>query len=528
MNSINNIVIVGGGSAGWMTAAILIKSFPEKNITLIESPDIPIVGVGESTYDNIQYYVKFLGLDLEDFFSKTDASIKMGIEFVNFYKEDIDDSFLFTFGKPDLYGTDCGLADWQIKKYFYKDTDIKEYAESYFPAASLIKHNTFSDNENGELGDFNPILDTAFHFDAIKFGQFLKNSYSIPRGVKLIRSTVTEVITDSNGINMLRLDSGEEIFADLYIDCTGFKSVLMESVGERFISYNDLLPNNRAWATQIDYIDKENELTGVTRCTAIENGWCWNIPLWSRLGSGYVYSDKYVSSEDALKEFKRYILKFRDQECVDNLIFKDIQMRVGIYERVWSKNVVAIGLSAGFIEPLESNGLFTVHEFLFQLVRALLREKTNQWEIDTFNHETRAIYDGFVEFIRMHYFLTQRRDTKYWIDRSEDINDLSGYDFSNYHASHTFNLKNAKTRTFIPPSVGGITWISSGMNYNILDEVSIKLGEIMDNSDYKSSMENFFKNLDKKRFLWNNAAEKMPSMNEYLLNKYYNNKEKSE
>ena len=141
-----------------------------------------------------------------------------------------------------------------------------------------------------------------------------------------------------------------------------------------------MLPNNSAWATRKPYKDKRNELVAYTNCTAIENGWVWNIPLWSRIGTGYVYSDKFVDDDTALKQFQKHL-------GTDELEFKKIKMRVGIHEKLWHKNVAAIGLSAGFIEPLESNGLFSVHEFVIKLVRALNREKVSQWDKDNYTYQ---------------------------------------------------------------------------------------------------------------------------------------------
>ena len=152
-----------------------------------------------------------------------------------------------------------------------------------------------------------------------------------------------------------------KVKADLFIDCTGFSALLIDkALKEPFESFEDVLPNNSAWATKMPYKNKKKELVGYTNCTAIDNGWVWNIPLWSRIGSGYVYSDKYISDDDALLQFQKHIKKG------DELEYKHIKMRTGIHKRTWVKNVCAIGLSAGFIEPLESNGLYTVHEFLLR------------------------------------------------------------------------------------------------------------------------------------------------------------------
>jgi hypothetical protein len=522
---INNIVIVGGGSAGWMTASILIKSFPNKNITVVESPNIPTVGVGESTYEGINYYLEYLGIDRNDFFKYTDATIKLAIQFKNFYKEDGHDDFIYPFGIANIDENFWGLQDWQIKKSCYPETPIQEYAESHFPAALLVKHNRLSDNHEN-LPGFDQILSTALHFDAIKFALWLKNNYAMPKGVKNILQTVESAELNENGISYLVLDDGEKVFADLYIDCTGFQSLLMKKfLKEDFISYNDVLPNTNAWATQITYKNKNAELENVTRCTAIENGWCWNIPLWSRIGSGYVYSSKYVSHEDALKEFKNYLQKDlkipRSKSEIDKMNFKNIDMRVGIYKNVWSKNVVAIGLSAGFIEPLESNGLFSVHEFLFELCSSLTREEITQWDKDVFNYAVRLQFDKFVEFIRLHYALSVRKKSKYWENNSKQSYDFFKILNNDPFANHLLETQRARTLSHLPPNLGGITWITSGMNYMVLDPVSVRLAEISDKINCKKDLKEMFLILDKKRKSWENFALECETTTDYLKRKYH-------
>jgi hypothetical protein len=523
---INDIVIVGGGSAGWMTAAMLVKSFPEKNISLIESPDIQRIGVGESTFQGINYYLEYLGIDRKDFFKHTDASIKLAIKFRNFYKETGEEDFIYPFGSPFLEKTAFGIADWQIKKSIYKDIPVTDYAESYFPAAHLIKNNKMSDNANGEFDNFDPMQGTALHFDAIKFGNWLRDNYALKRGVVHIIGNVKDVLVSDSGIEKLILENDKEIYSDLFIDCTGFKSLLLsQSMKEDFISYNDVLPNTHAWATTIDYKNPEKELDTVTRCTALKNGWCWNIPLWSRLGSGYVYSDKYVTHDEALAEFKKYLSEQldipRSFSEIEKLSFKNIAMRVGIHKRVWVKNVVAIGLSAGFIEPLESNGLFSVHEFLFHLVRSMQREKVSQWDKDMFNYTVKTKFDQFVEFIKIHYSLSIRDDSEYWKD-----NFLREYDFdksrlSDAEAQHLYLLQRIKTSTFDLPVTGGITWITSGMNYMLLDDVAIKIGEISNKINYKKELDVYFNLLDEKKNRWSKEAAKSQSLYKYLSKKYY-------
>jgi flavin-dependent dehydrogenase len=516
---INKIVIVGGGSAGWMTASILIKSFPKKEIILIESPSIPKIGVGESTYEGINYYLEYLEINREDFFKKTDATIKLAIKFKDFYKKNYKKEFIYPFGQPVLENTKWGLEDWLVKKYCYPDTPEEEYVESYFPSALLVKNNTLSDN----FENFHLVNSTALHFDAIKFANWLKENYAIPKGVKNILSEVVHINVDKNGIKNLILLNNEEINADLYIDCTGFKALLIDkTLKEKFVSYEELLPNNSAWATRINYSDPKIELENITTCTAIENGWCWNIPLWSRFGSGYVYSDKFVDDQTALKEFKNYLKTKKTIKEIESLEFKNIKMRVGIHENVWSKNVVAIGLAAGFIEPLESNGLFTVHEFLFELIRALLREETSQWEKDIFNSAVKEKFNLFVDFIKLHYVLSLRNDTEYWQHIFNKKNNLYENENTLIDSLHLINTKNIKTKIHILPISGGINWISAGMNYFLLDKVSFRLGEIQNQMNYKNDLNNYFLLLDQKRKKWDNWAKNNKSSFSFLNEKYYN------
>ena len=531
---VEKIVIVGGGSAGWMTAAILIKSFPEKNITLVESPNIPSIGVGESTYDGINYYLEYLEIDKDSFFSETDASIKLGIEFLDFYEKN-SGPFLYPFGIPYVGETFWGMQDWMIKKSCYPETPNHEFAESYFPAAHMIKNNTFYENSDNVLPNFDPRIHTALHFDAQKFAIWLKERYCLPKGVNNIVKEIKEIKVDKKNkkIDFLITEDQEKIYADLFVDCTGFKSLLLgQALEEKFISYNDILPNNRAWATQIPYKNKEIELETTTRCTAIENGWVWNIPLYSRIGSGYVYSDNFISPEDALEEFKKHLMSKkmivqRTKKELEFLEFKDIKIRVGIHEKIWVNNVVAIGLSAAFIEPLESNGLFSVHEFLFQLIRALQKEKVSSWDIHVFNEKNRDLYEGFVEFIKLHYALSIRDDTEYWRK-----NISSDYSFERLHAK---NMKNAqmlnlfeqKVNTHVPYSGGGfltgVACISTGMNYPVLDKISCRFGEIQYNLEYKDFMQEWFEENEKKITFWNSVAKSSPKLHEYLKEKYYKN-----
>ena len=203
-------------------------------------------------------------------------------------------------------------------------------------------------------------------------------------------------------------------------------------MGVKFNSYEHLLPNNRAWATRIPYKDKQKELVPYTNCTALDNGWVWNIPSWERVGTGYVYSDKFITDEEALEEFKKHL----DEKGSDysNSDFKNIKMRVGLHDKLIHKNACAIGLAAGFIEPLESNGLLSVHEFLKRLVRIMSRdgETLSQHDIDGFNYHCKEFFEDFACFVASHYALSHRDDSEYW-------RDIKSKSFSSLSKSNHFN-----------------------------------------------------------------------------------------
>ena len=369
-----DIIIVGGGSAGWMTASTLIKEFPEKKIALIESPEIATVGVGESTIQQIRNWATFLEIEDKSFLRYTDGTYKLSIQFTDFYKK--GESFHYPFGRAVLKNTCNGYNDWWFKKFMHPETPYTDYADCYFSQMALVNQNKVSFNKDGQFDSFDFFRDTAFHFDATKFGLWLRDFYCLPKGVVHIKEHIDIIKQNKNGIESLN----EKYKADLYIDCTGFASILLgKTLKVPFESYSDILPNNTAWATKIPYKNKREELVPYTNCRAVENGWIWKIPLWSRIGTGYVYSDNFIDDDVALKQFQKHL-------GTDELEFKKIKMRIGIHERLWEKNVVAIGLSSGFIEPLESNGLYSVHEFLRELIREMKRDRISQWDRANFTY----------------------------------------------------------------------------------------------------------------------------------------------
>ena len=493
----NKIIIVGGGSAGWMTAATLIKAFPNKSITVMESPNIKNIGVGESTLGQINDWLDFLEIKDEDFMSSTNASYKLSIRFEDFYKKG-DGGFHYPFG-PVFENNEVGPKElWFFKKKFFPDLPISDYATSISPQMALVNNNVLFKNEDNKFPLFNFKYNVAYHFDASKFGEWLREYYCKPKGVKHIIEEIHNIQTNDQGIKTLN----NKYSADLFIDCTGFKSLLLgKTLKEPFCDYSHLLPNNKAWATSIPYKDKEKELKPYTNCTAIENGWVWNIPSWDKIGTEYVYSDKYISDEEALLEFKKHLGR-------EDLEFKNIKMRVGIHERIFVKNVCAIGLAAGFIEPLESNGLLSVHEFLFKLINVLRRGKVTQWNRDNFNVSCKTFFDEFTEFVALHYALSQRTDTPYW----QDISNKSFYTNRLVDTELKLNIDSYMHKYNFFPSHSGIHYISTGMNY---------FGANITEKELSPEIENIIKTRENELKNWNNICQGKNSVLKFLKNTIY-------
>jgi flavin-dependent dehydrogenase len=470
------IIIVGGGSAGWMTAATLESQFPNYNISLIESKNIKTIGVGESTLQPIQQWMTLLGIKDSDFLKHVDGSYKLSIKFTDFYKK--GEYFHYPFGFPEIEKNQASLNDWWFKKFVYPDTPNSDYADCIYPTQMAFI------NQN----KFNPQLRHAYHFDATKFGLWLKNNYC--KKTKHILEDIKTIEKNEDGIVSLN----KKHKADLYIDCTGFESLLLgKTLEEPFDSYSDMLPNDSAWATKINYKNKKKELVPYTNCTAIENGWVWNIPLWSRIGTGYVYSSKFVDDETALKQFKKFLKK-------DDIEAHKIKMKVGLHKRLWVKNVVAIGLSAGFIEPLESNGLFTVHEFLMKLIRNLSRGDFSQWDRDNFNYGCKRLFKSFAEFVALHYALSHRNDTPYW---RHCLNKTWSSDLIDLKQSHIKGFQGAafdRDVSYHHDPTGGLHCIAAGMNWSPTDIYSLKrVGGYNENNfkDISKNLDNFKKNVFK-------------------------------
>ena len=488
-------VVVGGGSAGWMSAATLVSQISGAEITVIEPSNSPTIGVGESTINDFVDWLNLLKISPEGIMKDTDAIFKLAIHFKNFYSEN-DEGLFYPFGgwgktMNDLPNSELA-ALWNKRRIFHNES-CRNWADSFYANMALIRNKTFTSRT--ELFDGKHF---ALHFDAIKFANCLKTNYCLPRGVKVVEGEVAYVNTNSEGVSSVILKDGVEVRGDFFLDCTGFKSILLGgAMGEPFVPYEGL-PNNKAWATQIPYVSKETELEPFTDCTALGNGWVWNIPLWSRIGTGYVFSDEFVTEDEALAEFKEYLgRKGRDPEQFQ---YKLIKFRTGIHKRTWVKNVVGIGLAAGFIEPLESSGLWTIHTNLIELSRILTRGSWNAWDISNFNWNIEKLFIQFAQFVHIHYTLSTRRDTAYWrkvASQEEPVME---------------ELRMARLNTVKWNYTTGINCILNGMKYWLFDDVRMRSHIPY----YCNIKEEAFSILDENWKVWDEASRRAPPLLEIL------------
>lgn len=526
----DKIVIVGGGSAGWMAASALIRYFPDKQITLIESNKIPTIGVGESTTAAMRHFINsHLKIADKEFMPGSDAIFKLSVKFNDFYYLG-DGGFHYPFGKPLLENLgNSGIEAWDIVKYYNKNLSKDDFTKSYFPAYELFTNNKVDENTNGKFDNFNFSTDVGYHLDANKLGVFLKNGYCLPRGVKNIISEVSEVNLDSKGfVKSLQLSDGSSIDGDLFIDCTGFRSLLLgNTMQSKFVDLSYKLPNNRAWATPIAYKDVYKEMTPYTTSTALKNGWAWYTPIASRIGNGYSYCDKYTTPEDALLEFKSYLASDRvpiklSKEEIDNLPFFEIKMQAGYRQEAWIKNVVGVGLAQGFLEPLEGTGLFFIIESILQLVKMLGRKDVNQFMIDAYNLNMKGMSESWADILSVLYAQTVREDSEYWFDIKYKKFETSFLDDdrTNTYIGFRNNLSRmTKDHSSQWTNYDAYTAFAHGCEFTLdLDDQTMDRWELWDKKivNYKELSKNFESIFRQRKYKWSEEAKRSLHVYDYM------------
>lgn len=404
---IQSIIILGGGTAGWMTANKLIASWPHCKVTLIESEDIGTIGVGEGSTPYLKTFFAELGVNEEDWMPACSATYKVGIEFKNWSQGLAKNSYFHPFfsnlDKPsaELFFYNSGLRRRGFDAYAHPD--------DYFIAAEMMRKNVLP----SRLAQQYKQIDYGYHFDSTKLGHFLRE-LAIKRGVHHKVDNVQSVQTvDNKKISALSLKEHGDISADFFIDCSGFASVLIEkSLKQQYVDYSKYLFNDSAVALQVKY-DKDTGYTPKTNSIALKHGWMWEIPLTTRMGKGYVYSSQYCSAQDAENELREYTDTF-DQEVK----VRHLEMRVGRLNRHCFSNCLAVGMSQGFIEPLEATALmlsqYTITKFINDIEQEI-------FSYDSFNTQINTMFDGVRDYIVAHYKLSNRQDTAYWRDNSNNL-----------------------------------------------------------------------------------------------------------
>ena len=412
------VLIVGGGSAGWMTAAYLdavlnAEGQTPVDISLIESPDVPRIGVGEATIPSINHILATIGINEIEFMKRVDATYKQAIKYVDWLDGE-GESYYHAFGRNRPIPIDSLAMDWLMSDRSIPFSETIS-AQPVICDACLAPKTL----ENRDLG---ARLTYAFHMDALKFADYLCE-IATSRGVQHYQDHVVDIeMKDGGDIAAVQTRTGQRLEADLFIDCTGFAGLLIDKkLGVDWIDCSQWLLCDRALAIQVPY---EHNYPGYVRpntlATAVSSGWIWEIPLQTRRAWGYVHASQFISEEDAEKELRAFV-----GSPAVGLGARLVPFKVGYRAKSWAKNCIAIGLSAGFIEPLESTGLY-----LSDLAAVMLTEHfPHQGDMEAmafrFNRIVANRFHEVLDFINLHYCLTRRTDTDFWreVQKPERIND---------------------------------------------------------------------------------------------------------
>ncbi len=399
---VRKVVIAGGGTAGWMTAALLRKVLQQYvEIELVESEDIGIVGVGEATIPPIHIFNNYLGIDEKEFLRETNGTIKLAIKFENWDRPDT--SYYHTFGAPGAQLGFCGFHHyWLHAKALGMTQSLWDFDLNYL-CAEQGKFN--------KINTQNPVYEMqyAYHFDSGLYGRFLRKKSEVA-GVKRTEGIIEHVKLDeeSGFITALQLKSGQQIEGDLFIDCTGLRGLLIQkTLGVEYENWGHYLPADSALAVPSERF--ENTLP-YTRSIAHKVGWQWRIPLTHRNGNGIVYSSSYLSDEEA----ERTLMANLDSKALDEP--RKINFKTGRTKQQWHKNVVSIGLSSGFLEPLESTSIHLIQSGIVRLMKMFPHNGISQTTIDFYNSESKNEFETIRDFIILHYHVNNRDDSDFWRD----------------------------------------------------------------------------------------------------------------
>jgi tryptophan 7-halogenase len=402
---VRNIVIVGGGTAGWMTAAALAFKLAARdvNITLIESAEIGTVGVGEATLPHIRFFNEKMGIPEAELMARTQATFKLGIEFVNWGR--LGDAYIHPFGD---YGEPQHDIDfhhlWTRARLNGDETPLCAYS---YPV-SVAKAGRFRMPEENPASIFST-FGYAFQFDAGLYATFL-SELSQKRGVKRVEGKITEshIHGETGNVEAVTLENGTRIEGDLFVDCSGFRGLLIEqALATGYDDWSHYLPCNRALAVPCPIKDPVGPYTRATARTA---GWQWRIPLQHRIGNGHVYCSDYISDDEACS------ILLDNLEAPPAMDPKQLYFKTGRRKKLWNRNVVAIGLSGGFLEPLESTSIHLIQQGITYLADLFPDADSMVADSDEYNRMMELEFERIRDFLVLHYVANQRDDTPFWRD----------------------------------------------------------------------------------------------------------------
>ena len=402
-------VILGGGTAGWMTACLLAKRWPQHDIDVVESPDIGIIGVGEGSTPQLKAFFEALGLTEAEWMPKCNATYKAGISFHNWSERSGFEKYFHPFHTELDHLTDS-------KFYFQTRArrtgrDVEAHPDRFFLPARIATER----RAPVAAADYPHAIGYGYHFDATLVGRTLRDHAVGILGVTHKARTVKHVQIDTAGnVQALRTDEDEAISGDFFVDCSGFGgTIIQKAMKERFVSFGDNLFNDSAVAMPTP--NDEGDIPSETKATALSAGWAWRIPLTNRAGNGYVYSSRYIDADAAETELRQHL------GLLDSKVpARHLKMNVGRLERCWVRNCLAVGLSQGFIEPLEATALHIVQATVEGFIEAFEKGgATNQYAHEL-NSGLAERIEGIRDYIVAHYRMNQRHDSAYWHDNARN------------------------------------------------------------------------------------------------------------
>lgn len=418
---IKKVCIVGGGTAGWLSAGILASRFTNEpdsglEVYLVESPDVATIGVGEGTWPSMRTTLQRIGVSETEFIKCCDVSLKQGTRFNGWANDNSQDYYYHPFSLPQKFGELDLVPHWQ------NQVDHASFAEMVSPQARLCDEGRAAKQIQTPEYAFN--VNYGYHLNAGKFAEFLADHCRDKLGVKHLLDHVVQVNAADDGdiISLSTRDNGD-LAADLFIDCTGQASLLLgEHFSVPFQSVRDVLFNDTAYATQAPYTSEQEPIASCTIATAQNAGWIWDIGLPNRRGVGYVCSSQHTSQEMAETELHSYLCQRLDKKTVDQLTVRQIKFNPGYRDRFWVNNCVAVGLSAGFVEPLEASALVLVEKSAAMIADQFpVNREAMGLLADRFNQRFQNHWDNIIKFLKLHYVLSNRENGNYWADHR--IND---------------------------------------------------------------------------------------------------------